>query len=142
VIPAPLSKAAPNTSTATGTKILGRVNENKSDKGGKYYTAAWKKENEQGLGIIVRLTMIGESMPREVKVMMTQAGNPSAASNKPADATVDLFESLKKIAVVALNQAAAEVGKATTLTRDLEVIIGELQKMGYRCISSIVTAQG
>jgi hypothetical protein len=118
------------------------VNENKSDKGGKYYTAAWKKENEQGLGIIVRLTMIGESMPREVKVMMTQAGNPSAASNKPADATVDLFESLKKIAVVALNQAAAEVGKATTLTRDLEVIIGELQKMGYRCISSIVTAQG
>ncbi|MBK5300630.1 CHAD domain-containing protein [Pseudomonas sp. TH35] len=33
--------------------------------------------------------------------------------------------------VVALNQAAAEVGKATTLTRDLEVIIGELQKMGY-----------
>ncbi|VVO07730.1 CHAD domain-containing protein [Pseudomonas fluorescens] len=33
--------------------------------------------------------------------------------------------------VGALNQAAAEVGKATTPTRDLEVIIHELQKMGY-----------
>ncbi|MFL1525098.1 CHAD domain-containing protein [Pseudomonas sp. O230] len=33
--------------------------------------------------------------------------------------------------VSALNQAAAEVGRVTTPTRDLEVIIGELQKMGY-----------
>lgn len=33
--------------------------------------------------------------------------------------------------VAALNQAAAEVGRVTTPTRDLEVIIGELQKMGY-----------
>ena len=33
--------------------------------------------------------------------------------------------------VVALNQAAAEVGRTTTPTRDLEVIIHELQKMGY-----------
>ncbi|MHC8353824.1 CHAD domain-containing protein [Pseudomonas sp. LB3P81] len=33
--------------------------------------------------------------------------------------------------VVELNQAAAVVGRATTPTRDLEVIIGELQKMGY-----------
>jgi CHAD domain-containing protein len=33
--------------------------------------------------------------------------------------------------VVALNQAAADVGRATTPTRDLQVIIGELQKMGY-----------
>ena len=34
--------------------------------------------------------------------------------------------------VVALNQAAADVGRATTPTRDLQVIIGELQKMGRR----------
>lgn len=33
--------------------------------------------------------------------------------------------------VAALNEAAAEVGRLTTPTRDLEVIIGELQKMGY-----------
>lgn len=33
--------------------------------------------------------------------------------------------------VAALNQAAAEVGRATTPTRDLEVIIDELQKRGY-----------
>ena len=33
--------------------------------------------------------------------------------------------------VVALNQAAAEVGRTTTPTRDLEVIIHELQTMGY-----------
>lgn len=33
--------------------------------------------------------------------------------------------------VVPLNEAAAEVGRATTTTRDLEVIIHELQKLGY-----------
>jgi CHAD domain-containing protein len=33
--------------------------------------------------------------------------------------------------VAALNQAAAEVGRLTTPARDLEVIIGELQNMGY-----------
>ncbi|VVP67346.1 hypothetical protein PS918_00556 [Pseudomonas fluorescens] len=33
--------------------------------------------------------------------------------------------------VAALNQAAAEVGRMTTPTRDLEVIIGELQERGY-----------
>ncbi|QXH64563.1 CHAD domain-containing protein [Pseudomonas azerbaijanorientalis] len=33
--------------------------------------------------------------------------------------------------VAALNQSAAEVGRATTPTRDLEVIVGELQKMGH-----------
>lgn len=33
--------------------------------------------------------------------------------------------------VAALNQAAAEVGRVTTPTRDLEVLVDELQKMGY-----------
>lgn len=33
--------------------------------------------------------------------------------------------------VAALNQAAAEVGRVTTPTRDLEVIVDELQRMGY-----------
>ncbi|WP_162634811.1 CHAD domain-containing protein [Pseudomonas putida] len=33
--------------------------------------------------------------------------------------------------VTALNQSASEVGRVTTPARDLEVIIGELRKMGY-----------
>ena len=57
------------------SKILGRVEERTSDKGGggKYYVAAWKPQDEAGLGVIVRCTLKGEDKPREVTVMMTQA---------------------------------------------------------------------
>lgn len=55
------------------SKILGKVEERKSDKGGKYYVAVWKPGDEAGLGVIVRCTLIGEDAPREVTVMLTQA---------------------------------------------------------------------
>jgi len=55
------------------SKILGKVEERKSDKGGKYYVAAWKTADEAGLGVIVRCTLKGETEPRTVQVMMTQA---------------------------------------------------------------------
>lgn len=43
-----------------------------------------------------------------------------------------LLRPLRNMAqVIELNQAAAEVGRATTPTRDLEVIADELRKMGY-----------
>jgi len=54
-------------------KILGRVEERKSDKGGKYYVAAWKPSDEVGLGVICSCLIRGEAVPREIKVMMTQA---------------------------------------------------------------------
>lgn len=54
-------------------KILGKVKEMTGNGGGKYYAADWKKDDEAGLGIIVRLTLKGEDAPREVKVMMSQA---------------------------------------------------------------------
>ncbi|KVO05595.1 hypothetical protein WJ69_23125 [Burkholderia ubonensis] len=54
-------------------KILGKVEERKSDKGGKYYVATYTKADEEGLGVIVRATLRGESEPREVTVMMSQA---------------------------------------------------------------------
>lgn len=54
-------------------KILGKVEERKSDKGGKYYVATYTKADESGLGVIVRATFRGESEPREVRVMMSQA---------------------------------------------------------------------
>ena len=54
------------------SKILGKVEERKSDKGGKYYVAAWDKKDEEGLGIICRATLRGETTPREITVMMTQ----------------------------------------------------------------------
>lgn len=55
------------------SKILGKVEERKSDQGGKYYVATWKPADEAGLGVIVRCTLKGESAPREVQVMLTQA---------------------------------------------------------------------
>lgn len=53
-------------------KILGKVEERKSDKGGKYYVATWKPIDEVGLGVICRLKLRGEATPRDFKVMMTQ----------------------------------------------------------------------
>jgi hypothetical protein len=54
------------------SKIIGKVEERKSDKGGKYYVATWKKEDEEGLGVRCRATFIGESEPREVECLLTQ----------------------------------------------------------------------
>ncbi len=53
-------------------KILGKVEERKSDKGGKYYVANWQKSDEAGLGVICRLRLRGESTSREMKVMLSQ----------------------------------------------------------------------
>lgn len=54
-------------------KILGKVEERKSEKtNGKYYVATYTKADEVGLGVICRLTLRGESAPREMKVLMTQ----------------------------------------------------------------------
>lgn len=63
-------------------------------------------------------------------------------ANSDSEALHDLRIAVRKIRsllrplrnmpeVAELNQSAAEVGRATTPTRDLEVIIGELKKMGY-----------
>jgi RecT family len=53
-------------------RILGKVEERKSEKGGKYYVATYTKADEQGLGVICRLRLRGEKEPREMRVMMTQ----------------------------------------------------------------------
>ncbi|WP_198030800.1 RecT family recombinase [Cupriavidus sp. amp6] len=53
-------------------KVLGKVEERKSEKGGKYYVATYTKADEEGLGVICRATIVGEPEPREVKVMMSQ----------------------------------------------------------------------
>lgn len=54
------------------SKILGKVEERKSDKGGKYYVATYNKNDEEGLGVICTATLCGESEPRQLKVMLTQ----------------------------------------------------------------------
>ncbi|CAN7323214.1 recombinase RecT [Variovorax sp. LjRoot84] len=55
------------------SKVLGKVEERKSDKGGKYYVATYTKADEDGLGVIVRAQLRGESKMRELTVMMSQA---------------------------------------------------------------------
>jgi len=54
-------------------RVLGKVEERKSDKGGKYYVATYTKADEAGLGVIVRATLRGEREPRELTVLMSQA---------------------------------------------------------------------
>lgn len=54
-------------------RILGRIEEKTGQGGGKYYVAAWKPEDEAGLGVICRATLRGESKPRELRVTMQQA---------------------------------------------------------------------
>ena len=53
-------------------KILGKVIEKQSDKGGKYYVANWDKKDEEGLGVIVRARLRNEAEKRKVTIMMTQ----------------------------------------------------------------------
>ncbi|WP_250532398.1 RecT family recombinase [Caballeronia sp. ATUFL_F1_KS39] len=55
------------------SKVNGKCEERKSDKGGKYYVATYTKDDEKGLGVIVRATFIGEDEPREIVVTMQQA---------------------------------------------------------------------
>lgn len=55
------------------SKILGKVKEMTSDKGGKYYVATWDKKDEDGLGVVCRATLQGEAEPRSVTTMMSQA---------------------------------------------------------------------
>src|SRR5690606_5689843 len=54
-------------------KILGQVVEREGKQGGKYYAAAWKPADEAGLGVICSCLLKGEAVPREIKVMMSQA---------------------------------------------------------------------
>lgn len=54
------------------SKVLGKVEERKSDKGGKYYVPTYTKQDEIGLGVICRATLRGENKPRELVVMLTQ----------------------------------------------------------------------
>lgn len=61
------------------SKVLGKVEERqgkqRSDgsEGGKWFAATYTKKDEEGLGVIVRATLAGESQPRELTVMMSQA---------------------------------------------------------------------
>lgn len=54
------------------SKVLGKVEERKSDKGGKYYVATYTRADEAGLGVICRLRLRGEKEPREMEVSMSQ----------------------------------------------------------------------
>lgn len=53
-------------------KILGKVEERKSDKGGKYYVSTWDKKDEEGLGVRCAVTFKGEVEPRIVEILLVQ----------------------------------------------------------------------
>lgn len=54
------------------SRILGKVEERQSDKGGKYYVATYTKKDEEGLGVTIRWRLRGERAPREMTVMLSQ----------------------------------------------------------------------
>lgn len=54
------------------TKVAGKVKEMQSDSGGKYYVATYTREDEEGLGVIVRATLRGEKEPRALRLLMSQ----------------------------------------------------------------------
>lgn len=60
-------------------QVLGKVEErtgkarDDGTPGGKYYVATYTSKDEAGLGVIVRATLRGQSKPRELVVMMSQA---------------------------------------------------------------------
>lgn len=54
------------------SKVLGKIEERKSDGGGKYYVATYTKKDEEGLGVTVRARLRGEPADRELTVMMSQ----------------------------------------------------------------------
>lgn len=53
------------------SKVLGKVEERKSEKGGKYYVPTYTKSDEDGLGVICRVTM-GSGNKREITIMLSQ----------------------------------------------------------------------
>lgn len=61
------------------SKVLGKVEERQGkarpdgSEGGKWFAATYTKKDEEGLGVIVRATLGGESKPRDLTVMMSQA---------------------------------------------------------------------
>lgn len=61
------------------SKVLGKVEERQGkqrpdgSEGGKWFAATYTKKDEEGLGVVVRATLAGESKPRELTVMMSQA---------------------------------------------------------------------
>lgn len=70
---APVKEEAPDYEfIGDWSKVLGKVEERKSDKGGKYFVATYTKADEVGLGVICRMTLSREQQPREITVMMSQ----------------------------------------------------------------------
>lgn len=54
------------------SKVLGKVEERKSEKGGKYYVPTYTREDEKGLGVRCSLQVKGEKKPRVMEVFMSQ----------------------------------------------------------------------
>lgn len=55
------------------SKVQGKFEEKKSQKGSKYPSATYTKADENGLAIIIRAQVKGEDKPREMRMDLTQA---------------------------------------------------------------------
>ncbi|WOX99937.1 RecT family recombinase [Dickeya fangzhongdai] len=53
-------------------KVIGKFNIKKGDKG-EYRVPGWSMADEEGIGIIIRATLRGESTPRELDLLLAQA---------------------------------------------------------------------
>jgi hypothetical protein len=54
-------------------RVIGKFQTKTSSKGNQYQAPAWTQQDEDGLGVIVRNTLTGESEPRELTLLLAQA---------------------------------------------------------------------
>lgn len=54
-------------------KVIGKFAIRKNDKGKEYRVPAWSMADEEGCGIIVRATLVGETESRELRLLLAQA---------------------------------------------------------------------
>lgn len=79
-------------------KILGRVKEMTSDKGGKYYVKDWQPNDEVGLGVVCTYKISGEQESRKIKVMLKQCW-PRFSTQWATDPQQQIcYSTIKKVA--------------------------------------------
>jgi hypothetical protein len=79
-------------------KILGRVKEMTSDKGGKYYVKDWQPNDEAGLGVNCTYKISGEQGYRTIKVMLKQCW-PRFSTQWATDPQQQIcYSAIKKVA--------------------------------------------
>lgn len=89
------------------TRITGKFEKKKSDKGRDYAVPAWAPKDEEGLGVIVRAKLRGEDKPREFQFLLVQAF--------PRNSTLWALDPKTQICYLAVRRFASPVRGSSTI---------------------------